>query len=334
MFKALAECASTGVPKEILSLQSHFPIHDSTWQRTASLKYYIGNPLEAQIDQLGLWPEVDRETVREAIAREILSLQTCSHVITTSSDATRYITRWYGVEPGSVSTVLPGANLDDKLVETCLDGARPRRVPERFTPQRPLRIAFIGRTWKCKRLPFLIGAAKTLLMRDRPVEIHVVGASPDEYRDYSFVRLHGEIRKDTHEERLIRCLLACDLACFPDRRESNILSAVECLRLGLPIVAALSGGLADVFAAASGAAVAISPVPWPGDIADAIEPYIDHPSLLQGLNDAAWKNRSFFSWHRAVRDLASIDLKTSQKHKEESAFKIQQDPLITFNIHV
>lgn len=124
-----------------------------------------------------------------------------------------------------------------RLVPLAYDAvhAQPRAWPQRFDAERPLRLLFLGSFNLRKGAAELLEAAR--LLRDAPVEIHVVGgtelAIPGDDRANPRLILHGSVpRQRVHDH-----FATADLFILPTLSDGFGISMLEAQAHGLPVVA-------------------------------------------------------------------------------------------------
>jgi len=122
-----------------------------------------------------------------------------------------------------------------------------------------LRVLFVGRIERRKGLDVLLRAVRPLFRQFPLLVVDVVGAAVPAEADYAKlidglrqeiaaqgdaarVNFHGHVDDAT----LCRHYAACDIFVAPSRFESFGLIAIEAMRFGKPVIAAASGGLAEI----------------------------------------------------------------------------------------
>jgi len=204
-------------------------IHDATFFQI--MDYYPGYESSAYA----------KETVTGGIALDKLGLERAAHCIFSSKWAADSAHRDYGISLSKLSVAPLGANLS--------------RVPsaqecEAFLKGRgsgACKFLFLGKEWHRKGGDIAVDILCELARRELPVELHVVGCSP-EGAVPAFVHPHGELwRGDPKQaQELTELFEACDFFILPSRAECYGLAFCEAAAYGLPVVTAATGGVPEV----------------------------------------------------------------------------------------
>lgn len=136
----------------------------------------------------------------------------------------------YGVDPGRISVMPPAINLNDWV---CPD--------RRATSDGPVRVLFVGGDFIRKGGDMLASVAR---MSDfSGVEFHFVTWDySGDTADNIFV--HSHVKRNTEELRdLYR---RADIFVLPTRADSHSIVSLEAMAMGLPVLAAKVGGIADI----------------------------------------------------------------------------------------
>ena len=167
----------------------------------------------------------------------------------------------------------------DAWTATDADRQRARAWRARNVNDERLVLGLIGHLKAKKGVTLLLEA---LRRSGRSADVHLLIAGPiDAEVDAWLERFGGEIAATIESERerleLISLYLACDLVCLPSYYDGLPNACVEAFALGVPVLAARAGGLADVVEdGVTGITFA------PGDVEgcrDALERALAHPDL-------------------------------------------------------
>jgi glycosyltransferase involved in cell wall biosynthesis len=298
---------------EIVSHYPLFPPMGAGSSPSQRVSFYIDSPLQALFTQRKMDRELNRRVMLDAIHREKQGFHACERVISMAKWSTDYLATEYGIPQDKLFTVLPGANLPEESVQTLLAQRGPKKVPQVFSDQRPLRIGFTGKDWERKGLPRLVGALEVLKKKGLPVELHVIGYLAERFKKMPFVRWRGFVDKVVEEARFLEVLDSFDIGCFPSHQEPMGIAPLECLRLGIPVICTAQGGLVDACPADQGAGILAGSDPTPEGLAAMMEPLLRDAETLQILSDSAWRIREHYRWERTVSDMQRIwDGDTSQ----------------------
>lgn len=173
-------------------------------------------------------------------------------------------------------------------------------APDRFSPDRPLRVLFLGSLIARKGIVEVLEAAR--LLASQPVEFHLVGPGGELLRD----RLQGLPKVVDHgavaRQQVHAHFAAADLFILPTHSDGFALTQLEAQAHGLPVIASRhcgdvvrdgeNGLLLDTI---SGEA-----------IAEAIRRYLYDPAMLEGHGTAACEAAARFSLERVVDALLTV----------------------------
>jgi glycosyltransferase involved in cell wall biosynthesis len=150
------------------------------------------------------------------------------HIVVNSDWSRRSVMR-AGVD-GARIAVLP-------LAYQTPDGAAPapRAYPDRFTPERPLRLLFVGSVSVVKGVPELLEAM--MLLRGLPVTLTLVGERsmqvPPRWESLPSVSLTGAVPRGD----MTGCYGRSDVLVFPSHSDGFGMAQIEAQAAGLPIIA-------------------------------------------------------------------------------------------------
>ncbi|MBI4435312.1 glycosyltransferase family 4 protein [Candidatus Uhrbacteria bacterium] len=162
----------------------------------------------------------------------------CAHAIihTTQADA-NFVAARYGVAARKLHAI-------PNWVDTDLFRPYPECHPSASKHEALPRICFVGRLEEQKNLFALIEA-----MRGLRAQLHVYGDGPsrEPLREHAramdvSVVFHGVVAND----RLARCLCACDIFVLPSLYEGNPKVLLEAMACGLPVIGTNVEGIASV----------------------------------------------------------------------------------------
>jgi len=110
-------------------------------------------------------------------------------------------------------------------------------------------VGFVGRLDECKGIDFLIDAAAVLCGEDERYHFVIVGEGSQRGQLESMVRRLGLGKRVTFTglcEKPEEIMPAFDVAVIPSRREAFGITAVEFMRMKVPIIASAVGGLVEL----------------------------------------------------------------------------------------
>lgn len=293
---------------EMLSHCQIFPPPPSARAAGVRFSFYCDATLRQLFDAGGAGG-IGRRTRREALRQEVECYRSARFFIGMARATVESAVRDCGADPSRAFAVRPGANLDEPAVRAFLADRGPswrqRGEPDAmFTAAHPARLGFIGRDWKRKGLPRLVGAAEVLHRRGRPVRVTVVGHCPEHLRRHPLVEALGFVSKATDMPRFLKAVDSFALGCLPSHFEPLGISTLEALRLGVPVLGADTGGIPDCVPA--GAGFLVPAAATAEDIADAVEHHLFDPDRYAGLVRGAAAESENVTWARTVEQLMRI----------------------------
>jgi glycosyltransferase involved in cell wall biosynthesis len=304
--EAMWEC----VPEELRSgeIISHFQIFpppDRARREGLRHSFYC----DATLKQL--YPPsqkygIDPRFMREIFRRERELYEHARFFIAMATETARIAIEEYGINPAKVHVVRPGANIDEDVVREYLTsrGQSWRNSVERFTPENPARLGFIGMDWRRKGLERLVNAAKILASRGRPVRVTVIGDCPEHLRTDPVVEYRGVISKATQMREFVTAIDTFALGCLPSYAEPLGISTLECLRLGVPVMGTRVGGIPDCVPDDGGFLVERDATPE--QIAEAIDARVFDAGSYRSLVAGAQREMDHVSWDSSAEAFTTI----------------------------
>jgi glycosyltransferase involved in cell wall biosynthesis len=157
----------------------------------------------------------------------------------------------------------------------------PRTYPERFTPERPLRLLFVGSVSVVKGMPELIEAMS--MLRDLPVTLRIVGALsmavPAEVNRWSAVEFAGPAPRS----EIDGFYASSDVLMFPTHSDGFGMVQIEAQGHGLPIVASTHCGRV----VEDGVTGVLLPDVTASSIVQAVQRLLNEPGMLTALSRQA-----------------------------------------------
>ena len=241
---------------------------------------------------------IDPATVRRAIEVERAGYEEADGLIVMSEFTAQTLREHYGVAPGRIRVVLPGANLTDEMAER-VAAARAARPPTDDVV-----VGFVGVYPERKGLPKLAQAVSRLHSEGLPVRLLVVGRCPQEVEELPGVEALGFIDKHRESARFVQALARIDLGCQLSTAELFGIAVLEFLRCGVPVLATEVGGVTDVLY--NGASL-----PVPGDVtidgvAEEIRRFVDDEQLRRRLTAEAQARAAGLRWQATAAELGRI----------------------------
>ena len=189
--------------------------------------------------------------------------------------------------PREKLTVIPLAHEGSELGDQKFETTQVKSYPARFTPDRPMRVLFLGQINLRKGVARLLQAAQTL--RDEPVEFWFVGpvqiANAKTAADGARVKWFGPVtRRETAEK-----YRAADVFILPTLSDGFAITQLEAQAHSLPVISTnCCGGVVE-----DGRNGIILEEPGAACIAAAIRDCIADPNRLQALAAGSYRQTKF-----------------------------------------
>ena len=292
--RLVAQAPAEALSAEIISIFPLFPPLPY-WQGPVS--FYIDATLRQSISEyaMGGKPAVGPKAFEAAVARERQQYSNAAHVVCRSRWAARAAVEEYNVDPRKVHVVPGGANLPD------IDA---RLVKPRARALKPVRLGFIGKDWKRKNLGFVLDVAEVLDSRGVDVEVVAAGYHPARGPRHRLLRPIGFLNKQNDIGRFVDVVTGFHFGCLFSLVEAFGISNVECMRLGVPVLAWDVGGIRDTVA--DGLGHLFSRGVGPEDVADVVQAHVKIPEAYWALRERVMERRREATWDRTVAKLIAI----------------------------
>jgi glycosyltransferase involved in cell wall biosynthesis len=285
-------------PGAEIEIVSHFPLlPPRPWPRAWRVSYYIDATLQQNFVDYGLAARVNPKVLEDALRRERAHYHAAERVVCMSRWAARSVVEHYGVPSSRVPVILPGANLEEAALA-------PPASQAGAAPLVPLRLGFIGKDWRRKGLPFLLQVADALARRSVPVRVVALGPPAADLPSHPLLESAGFLDKQHEAERFVRLVRSFHFSCLFSSAEASAISNIECLRLGVPVLASRVGGIPE--AARDGLAYLFEPDCPPLEVADLLESFVRDPAAYHELRARVLRSAPEFSWRRTVERLIAL----------------------------
>jgi glycosyltransferase involved in cell wall biosynthesis len=234
-----------------------------------------------------------------AVARERRGYIAARKVVTFSRRSAEVLKARYRLDARKITTVTPGANVDEDLVDAVLQnrpGSRERK--------KDFVVGYVGVDHHRKGLPKLVAAVLAARQAGAPVVLRVIGPRPRDFENTPGIELIGSVSKLTEMRRFIELIGDCQLGCLLSSAEGLPISLLEFLRVGVPIVGTKVNGIPDIVAPEVG--ILVDPDAPVAEIAALLVRLAKPGSDYAPLRAAAWEARLKASWRRAAEELRSM----------------------------
>ena len=280
---------------EEVEIISHFPLlPPRPWPRGWRVSYYIDATLRQNFIDYGLAHRIGRKAREDALRRERDHYHAAERIVCMSAWAANSVLDDYGVPASKVHVILPGANLRDSNV------ASPAEPP----PLDPLRLGFIGKDWRRKGLPFLLRVAEELARRRIGVRVVALGPAAEDLPSHPLLEPAGFVDKEHDAPRFVRLVRSFHFGCLFSSAEAYGIANLECLRLGVPVLASRVGGIPDTVR--DGLAYLFASGCPPHEVADLLQSFVRDPLAYQDLRERVARSSAEFSWRRTIRDFVAL----------------------------
>jgi glycosyltransferase involved in cell wall biosynthesis len=278
-------------------LISHFPLLPPPGAAVVPVSYYIDATLRQVFFDYGVAARLGKEMIRDALERERAAYQRAARVVCFSNYAARSVVEDYGIPSSTVHVIAPGANLFEEQIQQSPDATAPDRL-------RPLRLGFVGKDWQRMGLPFLLDVAEILTRRQVPVEVMAVGPAPPSLPSAPYLQSTGFIDKLSGQPGLVELVRSWHFSCLFSSAEAYGISNLECLRLGVPVLARRVGGIPDTVP--EGLGHLFESEAAPDEVADLLAGYMAAPERYWQLRARVAAQVGEFSWHRTVERFLAL----------------------------
>jgi len=270
--------------------------------RSVRKAFYIDMTLLQLFDFYGQRSTVGPAIADEAIEREREGYQAAEWVVGHSRWAVDSIIHDYGIDPGKVRWVIPGANIDRDAYLAWETKTETNGRPA-LDPLAPLRLVFVGKYWDRKGLDRLLESLLVVRQRGVDARLKVIGCPmtelPARLRDVPGVEWLGFLDKRQELRRFLDVLAGADVGCLLSRAEAGGMVLREYHALGLVVLGTAVGGAPEHMI--PGAGQAFAPTATPDEVANWLVSLKQHPEELKRLREHAWVHRADATWDATVR---------------------------------
>ncbi len=279
---------------------SHFPLLPPTpWLNQWKINYYIDATLKQNFDDYGLASIVATKIQKSALATERKNYLQAERIICMSREAAKSVIEDYNISAAKVYVIPGGANLDENYLSKIT-----KSVESKIAILNPLRLGFIGKDWQRKGLPFLLEIAEILDRKNIRVEVIVIGSKIHELPKHKLLKAMGFIDKFKDMDKFIQLVRSFHFGCLFSSAEAFGISNLECLRLGVPVIANRIGGIPDTIP--EGLGFLFEPNSPPEIIADLLQSFVDNPTSYQKLRQQVIARAEEFSWQNTVHKFIKV----------------------------
>ena len=266
--------------------------------------YFLDQTLVQLFDGYGVAAKIGSAIRSEALEREREGYETADCIVVHSHWAEKSVVEDYGVDPGRVAVVLPGANLE----HSAYSAWEAEQGSERQRSNNPLRLTFVGKDARRKGLDRLLGALRLAKERGSRCTLRVIGCEEssveESLRHVPGVEWFGFVDKRTEPRRFLDAVSSCDVGCLLSRAEAGGISLREFHALGLAVLGPDVGGAPDhVLTEAS---VLVRPDATDDEIASVILMLEHDPERVLRMRTASWNRRRGVSWASTVGQLKDL----------------------------
>jgi glycosyltransferase involved in cell wall biosynthesis len=285
-----------------LALLSHFPLLPChPWPSAWRVDFYIDATSQQVFADYGSGERLAPAYRQQVLERERQAYRQAGAVICMCQWAADSVINDYRIDPTKVHVVPGGANLDEAQLAQLPFAP----LPPPPSAGQPLRLGFLGKEWQRKGGPFLLEQVDALQQRGIPTVIRAIGPDPAQLPAHPALQPLGFIDKKGNTARLVAELRSWHFGTLFSAAEASPRSNLECLRLGVPVLAHAVGGIPSTLPDA-GCGQLFDAHPSAAEVADWIDarisPYEGYLAWREALMDR-WRE---FTWDATVEQLASI----------------------------
>jgi glycosyltransferase involved in cell wall biosynthesis len=271
---------------------SHFPLlPPKPAKHGYRVTYYIDATLKQNFEDYGVAANVTPVMQERAVEQERRNYHHADRVVTMSRWAADSVVHHYGVSEERVHIVPGGANLREKDLPDSVGTTAAENL-------QPLCLGFIGKNWERKGLPFLLRVAESLEEQGIDVEVSAIGPEADDLPDHRLLQTEGFIDKDSDLPRFVEAVRSFHFGCLFSSIEAFGISNVECLRLGIPVLAFDVGGIPDTVP--DGCGMLFDPDASPADVARRVSPFVRDSATYHDWTSRIAKRAHDFTWERTI----------------------------------
>ena len=282
---------------EEVEIISHFPLlPPRPWPAGWRVSYYIDATLQQNFVDYGLADRIGRRVREDALRRELEHYHAAERVVCMSRWAAGSVVEHYGIASAKVHVILPGANLDDRDLAPATAHAAPLLIP--------LRLGFIGKDCSRKGLPFLLQVAEELERRRHKVRVLALGPRAEDLPSHPLLQSAGFVDKRHELRRFLELVRSFHFGCLFSSAEAYGIANLECLRLGVPVLASRVGGIPDTMRAGLG--YQFEPGCPPQEVADLLQTFVRDPPAYHDLRQRVARAAGEFSWRRTVQNFTAL----------------------------
>jgi glycosyltransferase involved in cell wall biosynthesis len=284
------------LPNAPIEFISHFPLlPPQPWAENWRVSYYIDATLRQNFEDYGFGQTVASYIQSAALARETEQYHRADRMICMSRSGARSLVQDYGLSPTKIHVIPGGANL--------LEDEIPPHAPTP-PPLQPVRLGFIGKDWQRKGLGFLLTIADVLQQRGIAVEIPVIGPDATTLPAHPSLRPLGFINKATQLSQFVEQVRSFHFGCLFSSAEAFGISNMECIRLGVPVLARRIGGIPDTIP--QGLGQLFDPSDPPEAVADYIAQLVAQPDAYHTWRQTVMARSQEVTWATTVQRFIDV----------------------------
>jgi glycosyltransferase involved in cell wall biosynthesis len=136
------------------------------------------------------------------------------------------------------------------------------------------------------------------------VRVVALGPPAAELPSHPLLASAGFVDKQHEAARFVRLVRSLHFGCLFSSAEACGIANLECLRLGVPVLASRVGGIPDT--APDGPAYLFEPGCAPGEVADLLEAFVRDPAAYHELRQRVLRCAGEFSWRRTVERFVAL----------------------------
>ena len=295
--RLFSQVSLNGEPVEFIS---HFPLlPPAPWETDWIVNYYIDATLHQNFEDYGLADKVGQTVQKAALEQEQKNYEKAQRIVCMSHSAAQSVVTNYSISSSKVHVIPGGTNFKENTLPTA-----EQLLADPIPSLDPLRLGFIGKDWRRKGLSYALQIAETLHSREIAVEVMAIGPSIQELSPHPLIKPLGFIDKAQELPRFIQLVRSFHFGCLFSSAEAFGISNLECLRLGIPVLASNVGGIPDTVP--EGLGFLIEPESPPQEVADLLERFVQKPSTYSKLRRQVAARAGEFTWQQTVKKFQRV----------------------------
>ncbi|MCK6601279.1 MAG: glycosyltransferase family 4 protein [Bacteroidetes bacterium] len=265
--------------------------------------FYTGSCFAGMVDYYPEFSDLSQKTLRDGHLAEALAIQRADHIFYASDWAKSTAVKFYQADPGKITVVPYGANIEKPPAPSEIAGIISNRKSD------VCRILFLGVDWERKGGSTVLETVKRLRKQGVEAELHLAGLhkNPVKTRD-SWIFFHGFISKSDQAGRdyFRKLFLQSSFLMVPSKAEAFGVVFSEASAFALPSVSYLTGGIPSVISDGV-TGILLDPEMDPARFSDEIGSVFSSPDRYTRMSEQAYERfRQKLNWTTAGQTILRV----------------------------